>query len=197
MVDLLTITVVHTGGVSRPLYTSNYWEPSDSEGELEEEEEAEVEIVQHENVIDLTPLQAEELVPRAKLWVPTSKAKASARAAQGVSSSSSLPSSFSTFDPLRFFHPPLGCVTDPSKRPAAPGRAMQLPATAKVYFWHQQMRLVPLRDHFYKWGECPVIAFDYHQVIDTVTVPGVVLIKFRVRVRCLQGTLRRLQGCAT
>ena len=83
MVDLLTIPLVHTGGVSRLLYTSKYWEPSNSEGELEEEEEAEVEIVQHENVIVLTPLQAEELVPRAKLWVPTSKAKASARAAQG------------------------------------------------------------------------------------------------------------------
>jgi hypothetical protein len=108
LVDLLTIPVVHTGGVSRPLYTSKYWGPSDSEEEPEEEEEAEVEMLQHENVIDFTSLQAEELVPRAKLWTPTSKAKASARAAQGASSSSYLPSLVSTFDPLRFFHPPPG-----------------------------------------------------------------------------------------
>ena len=137
LVDLLTIPVVHTGGVSRPLYTSKYWGPSDSEEEPEEEEEAEVEMLQHENVIDFTSLQAEELVPRAKLWTPTSKAKASARAAQGASSSSYLPSSLvSTFDPLRFFHPPPGCETDPSKRPTV--RAVQCSfLQQRRFFWHQ------------------------------------------------------------
>ena len=168
-VDPLSVAVVHSGGAARPLYTSRFWEPSSSEGEELEEEEEETggEVTRHDNVIDLTSLQAEELVLRSRLWRPTSKAVAKA-VQGGPSSSSTLPSSSSasTLDPLRFFRPPPGCVSDPSRRPTAAGRAVQLPATAK-YFWHQQTRVVPLRDHLYKWGGCPVIAFDYHQVIDT------------------------------
>ena len=80
-IDPLSVPVVHAGGVSRPLYTSRFWEPHESEAEpAEEEEEEEVEVVvtRHGNVIDFASLQAEELVPRARLWRPTSKAKASA-----------------------------------------------------------------------------------------------------------------------
>ena len=67
-VDPPSVPVVHTGGVSRPLYTSRFWKPSESEAEpAEEEEEVEVVVTLHDNVIDLTSLQAEELVPRARL----------------------------------------------------------------------------------------------------------------------------------
>ena len=61
---------------ARPLYTSRFWEPPSSEGEELEEEEEETggEVTRHDNVIDLTSLQAEELVPRSRLWRPTSKA---------------------------------------------------------------------------------------------------------------------------
>lgn len=71
-VDPLSAAVVHSGGAARP----RFWEPPSSEGEELEEEEEETggEVTRHDNVIDLTSLQAEELVPRSRLWRPTSKA---------------------------------------------------------------------------------------------------------------------------
>ena len=55
-IDRLSVQVVHIGGVSRPLYASRFWEPSESEAEpAEEEEEVEVVVTRHDNVIDSGP----------------------------------------------------------------------------------------------------------------------------------------------
>ena len=80
-VDPLSIPVQHSGGQSRPLYTTRFWEPSDSEVEEEQAEgEPEVVVLEHTGAIDLTALGEEYLGPRSRLYTPpTSKASPSVR----------------------------------------------------------------------------------------------------------------------
>ena len=109
-VDPLSIPVLHSGGQSRPLYTTRFWEPSDSEVEEEQAEgEPEVVVLEHTGAIDLTALGEEYLGPRSRLYTPTSKASPSVRPTSvPVQASSASASSSSSSRPVAKASPQIG-----------------------------------------------------------------------------------------
>ena len=64
-VDPLSIPVHRPGGQSRPLFTTRFWEPSESEAE--EGDQGEIIVLEHTGAIDLTALGEEYLGPRSRL----------------------------------------------------------------------------------------------------------------------------------
>ena len=108
----------------------------------------EVEIIAHTDAIELTSLQAEQLVPRSKLWTPP-RPKTRGQ-----------PSSSSRSDPLRrleqldcqfllfeIYYPAPGC-SDPDsfQEPRRPTRVAvflgrPFPRSAAAYLWHNKRYL--------------------------------------------------------
>ena len=192
-VDPLSVPVQHSGGQSRPLYTTRFWEPSDSEVEEEQAEgEPEVVVLEHTGAIDLTALGVEYLGPRSRLYTPpTSKASPSVRptsvpvkASSPASSSSSSSRAVAKaspqigaseqkkiLDPLRYWYPPPGAAdSDASQEPKRPGRIAgslghPFPNNAVAYLWKEKSFLKKVAGDLFHWGDTPLIALDYHQVL--------------------------------
>ena len=74
-------------------------------------------------------------------------------------------------DPLRYFYPPPGAsVADASQEPKRPSRVAgslgsRFPSSAVAYLWKDRSHLKKVAGDLFHWGETPVIAFDYHQVL--------------------------------
>ena len=170
--DRETIPVVHAGGQRRPLGASRFWEPSASEAESDE-----VEIVAHTSAVDLTSLQAEHLVPRSRLYNPyvfdhspgSSSLAAAPRPVPSRADSSVVdtPAGNRPYGILKYYHPAPGVVLPPWSRVDIVYReALTFPSSAKFYAWANGDTLMLAAERPDHWGSDPVIALDYHQVLD-------------------------------
>ena len=163
--------IVHAGGQSRPLNTSPFWHPSDSSGDEAAVEAVEAAVEDRATeVVDLTQVsflsqanpEVQRLVPRAKLYSQSRVTASnpllrprpsSSSSARPSSSSSARPSPVDTSVPSQPVIRPLGVDIDPSVRVFVPE------------IWGNQYRLVEV-EGVLRRIEGPVIAVDYHQVLD-------------------------------
>lgn len=190
-VDPFCVPVIRPGGRARPLLTTRFWLPEDSdpsEAAEEEEEEPQREVVNLTQYIDWS----QRLAPRPRVVVPKAtgpKAHFSRRVhldsgvshggggsgvSHGGSSGSGVSRGGGTSTELVAFGGSrrtvrAEAVPEPVSGPRVPvsDQRVNLPQGARVYF-NRNGNFVEVR-HFNRLT-CPLICVDFHQVIDTFRV---------------------------
>lgn len=165
------VAVVHQGGQSRPLHTSPYWIPDESDPEVVSSDEA-VEAVeaptsdQVTSVIDLTQLgyysrlsqataEVQQLVPRSKLFSRTRVSPYNPLLRPRPSSAASSSSSAA---------PPEPASIPPTIRP----QGIEVDDSVRIFVPQVSGGRYQLREvtETLRRIEGPIVAVDYHQVLD-------------------------------
>lgn len=174
--------VTRPGGQQRPLGTSRFWVPDQSDEEVDLEVISEDEAV----VVDSGSGAADEavvvesdsgaassslsqaIVPVGTWLGPRPKAsdlgaRAKAKAASGSATV------VHKLDSLKFYHPPPRVEVNSDQRPVRPGFPVTLHHTVEAFAWQDQSRVSEIdltQSRLLFFGDVPVIGLDYHQVLD-------------------------------